>query len=108
MANSLMPGLVQEQDSFEAWSLYFSKYLSAYKEAGVEISYVTVQNEPHVATQFAVTYECCGFEATDQRDFLRDYLGPRLRADHPDVKIFIHDDQKDGRMIDMVNAAMQD
>eukprot|EP00606_Chrysophyceae_sp_TOSAG23-5_P000699 GSChrysophyteH2.ASY1.ANO1.1189.1 assembled CDS len=108
MSNSLMPGLRQEKEVFQAWALYFSKYLSAYKDAGVEISYVTVQNEPHVAKQFIVTYECCGFDPEHERDFLRDYLGPRLEADHPDVKIFIHDDQKTDKMVEMVKAVMED
>lgn len=93
---------------FSSWALYFSKYITAYKEAGVDISYVTVQNEPHVAKQFAVTYECCGFEPEHERDFLRDYLGPRLAADHPQVKIYIHDDQKNDRMVEMVDAVMSD
>ena len=104
MANSLMPGLLQESNVFSAWALYFSKYLSAYADAGVNISYVTVQNEPHVAKQFLVTYECCGFEPAHERDFLRDYLGPTLKRDHPNVEIYIHDDQKNDVMIDMVNT----
>ena len=108
MQNSLMPGLRQEEEVQAAWALYFSKYISAYKDAGVDVSYVTVQNEPHVAKQFMVTYECCGFDPTHERDFLRDHLGPRLRADHPSVKIYIHDDQKDDRMIDMVDTVMAD
>jgi hypothetical protein len=33
--------------------------------------------------------------AEDQRDFVRDYLGPLLRANHPDVGIWVHEDQKD-------------
>lgn len=108
MQNSLMPGLRQEDDVFKAWALYFSKYLTAYKEAGVDIKHVTIQNEPHVAKQFIVTYEACGFDPTHERDFLRDYLGPQLKQDHPDVGIWIHDDQKDDKMTDMVNTIMSD
>lgn len=108
MQNSLMPGLRQEELVFESWALYFSKYLTAYKEAGVYIKHVTVQNEPHVAKQFIVTYEACGFGPTHERDFVRDYLGPRLHKDHPDVGIWIHDDNKDDRMTDMVYTVMSD
>lgn len=108
MQNSLMPGLRQEKEIFQAWALYFSKYLTAYKDAGINIQYVTVQNEPHVAKQFIVTYEACGFDPTHERDFLRDYLGPQLKDDHPDVGILIHDDQKDDKMTDMVNTIMAD
>lgn len=108
MVNSFMPGLIQDNMTFTSWALYLSKYVTAYKAAGVPISHITIQNEPHVAKQFAVTYECCGFEPTHERDFLRDYLGPRLRTDHPDLKIYIHDDQKNDVLVDMVNTIMSD
>ena len=74
----------------------------------MDIKHVTIQNEPHVAKQFIVTYEACGFDSTHERDFLRDYLGPQLKKDHPDVGIWIHDDQKDDKMTDMVNTIMSD
>jgi glucosylceramidase len=108
MQNSLMPGLLQEKAIFQAWAQYFSKYLTAYKSNGINIQYVTVQNEPHVAKQFIVTYEACGFDPNHERDFLRDFLGPQLKDDHPDVGILIHDDQKDDKMTDMVNTVMTD
>jgi len=38
---------------------------------------------------------------------LKNYLGPRLRADHPDVKIMIHDDQKE-MLVDFVSDIMSD
>ena len=56
---------------------------------------VTVQNEPHVAGQFLFTYPCNGFDGTDEGSFLGAYLGPTLRAAHPELKIFVHDDQKE-------------
>lgn len=45
---------------------------------------------------------------------MRDYLGPRLRADHPGLKIFVHDDQKSDKggkekmMMDYVTTIMND
>merc|ERR1712232_811957 len=62
--------------------------------------------------QFAATYPSMGFTPEQERDFLRDYLGPKLRADHPDLKIFVNDDQKtnEGKpmMTDYVSTIMQD
>jgi len=49
------------------------------------------QNEP----EFAAPYEACCFNAEDQRDFLKNYLGPQLRKDHPDLTIMIYDHNKD-------------
>jgi glucosylceramidase len=108
MMNSFMPGLLQEEQIFKSWALYFSKYISEYAKHGINIEYITVQNEPHVSKQFAVTYECCGFEPQHEQDFVKNYLGPQIKNDHPNVKIFIHDDQKDDRMLDMVDTILAD
>ena len=108
MKNSAHIGLLQDDAIFQAYALYLSKYISAYKdEASIDISYLTIQNEPHVAGQFMVIYECCGFDGPAERDFLKNYLGPQLRKDHPELKILIHDDQKD-IMMDFVTAIMDD
>eukprot|EP01102_Stenamoeba_stenopodia_P021005 TRINITY_DN8360_c0_g1_i2.p1 TRINITY_DN8360_c0_g1~~TRINITY_DN8360_c0_g1_i2.p1 ORF type:complete len:541 (-),score=113.19 TRINITY_DN8360_c0_g1_i2:46-1668(-) len=109
MRNSKMPGLIQDPLIFESWALYFSKYISAYEAEGVDIWGITIQNEPHVADQFPFIgdYECCGFNSTNEKEFLKNYLGPRLRADHPGVKIMIHDDQKE-MLVDFVTDIMSD
>jgi len=64
--------------------------VSAYEEQGVPIWAVTAQNEPN----WSPRWESCCWTPEAQRDFVRDFLGPRLRADHPDLKIIIFDDQK--------------
>jgi glucosylceramidase len=107
MRNSDMPGLIQDDRVFQAWAMYLSKYISAMKAQGIPIYGLTVQNEPHVAKQFLVTYECMGFNATHERNFLRDYLGPRMRADHPEVQLFVHDDQKP-EIVDYVSTILDD
>jgi glucosylceramidase len=73
-----------------AYALYFSRYLSAYKAAGVDVWGVTVQNEPQPQTG-TLTYEGMWFPFTAELEFVAEYLGPQLEADHPDVKIFIFD-----------------
>jgi glucosylceramidase len=95
MRNSERPGLIQEPDIFRAWALYFHKYIAALEAEGVALWGITVQNEPHVSGQFLVTYECMGFNGTDEGKFLADYLGPLMRQKHPNVKIMVHDDQKE-------------
>ena len=56
---------------------------------------MTIQNEPDSADHmFPVAYPACNFNGTDEGSFLQQYLGPQIRADHPDVRIFIHDGQK--------------
>lgn len=56
------------------WANYFVAFIRAYEKAGIPIWGVTVQNEP-MAVQ---TWESCIFTAEEERDFVRDHLGPTL------------------------------
>ena len=82
--------LKSEYDS--TWALYFSKFLSAYANEGIQIWGITVQNEPEYCPP---DYEGMNWEPDTERDFLKDYLGPQLKKDHPDVNILIYDHNKD-------------
>ncbi|TMW62180.1 hypothetical protein Poli38472_009673 [Pythium oligandrum] len=70
-----------------AWALYFSKYITAYKNQGIPFWGLTPQNEP----EFAAPWEACLYKASYQADFVGEFLGPVIRRDHPDVKIMIFD-----------------
>ena len=95
MRNSAKPGMTQDDKVFQSYALYLSKYITAYKSMGVNISMMTIQNEPDSADHmFPVAYPACNFNGTDEGRFLRDFLGPQLKKDHPELKIFIHDGQK--------------
>ena len=61
----------------QAWANYYVKFIKAYKADGVPIWGMTVQNEP-LAKQ---TWESCIYTAADERDFIKNYLGPTLRRD---------------------------
>ena len=70
------------------WASYFVRYIQEYKKEGVDIWGVTVQNEP-AATQ---KWDSCVFTAEEERDFVRDHLGPALEnAGLGHVKIVIWD-----------------
>lgn len=110
MRNSAKPGMIQDDKLFASYALYTSKYLSAMKSAGINISRVTIQNEPDSADHmFPVAYPACNFNGTDEGDYLRRFLGPQLRADHPDIEIYIHDGQKfhDVPIADRVDAIVK-
>ncbi|MBM3849775.1 MAG: hypothetical protein FJ396_06225 [Verrucomicrobia bacterium] len=56
---------------------YLVRFLEAYRREGVEIDALTVQNEP----EFGPTaYPSCLWTAIQQRDFIRDHLGPLIKA----------------------------
>lgn len=59
----------------EAWANYFTRYIQEYKKQGVNIWGVTMQNEPEANTG----WDTCLYSPAEERDFIRDYLGPTLR-----------------------------
>lgn len=75
-----------------AWAKYYAAFIKAYRKAGADIAYLTVQNEP-MAVQ---TWDSCIYTAGEEGAFVRDYLAPELaRAGLSDVKIFIWDHNKE-------------
>lgn len=74
------------------WARYFTRYIRAYAEVGIPIWAVTVQNEPRAHQ----TWDSCLYTHEEQRDFVRDHLGPTLEKDGlGDVKILVWDHNKD-------------
>ena len=61
----------------EAWASYYGKFVRAYEAEGVKIWGLSVQNEP-MAVQ---SWESCIYTGEEERDFVRDHLGPRLAKD---------------------------
>ncbi|GAB3522595.1 glycoside hydrolase family 30 protein [Photobacterium alginatilyticum] len=61
----------------QSWALYYCKYIKAMEDEGVTVSAITVQNEP-AATQ---VWDSCVYTAEEERDFVRDYLGPTLEQE---------------------------
>src|SRR5256714_5903607 len=75
-----------------SWALYYTKFVEQYRRAGVPVWGITIQNEP-MATQ---TWESCIYQPADERDFLRDYLGPVMtRRGLKDVNIIVWDHNRD-------------
>lgn len=76
----------------QAWADYFVKFIKAYEQAGIPIWGLTVQNEP-MAIQ---TWESCIFTGKEERDFIKDYLGPTLhRNGMADIKLIGWDHNRD-------------
>jgi glucosylceramidase len=86
--NEMLHGGKLKPEYFQTWADYFVKYIEAYKKEGIPIWGLTVQNEP-MAVQ---VWESCIFTAEEERDFVRDYLGPTLQKNGlSDVKLMIWD-----------------
>jgi glucosylceramidase len=86
--NDMLHGGQLKPEYFQTWADYFVKYVKAYAKEGIPLWGLTVQNEP-MAVQ---VWESCIFSAEEERDFVRDYLGPTLQKnDLGDLKLMIWD-----------------
>ena len=76
----------------QAWANYYTKFIRAYEKEGIPIWGISTQNEP-MATQ---TWESCVYTAEDERDFIKNYLGPTMqRAGLGDRKLIAWDHNRD-------------
>jgi len=77
----------------QAWANYFVRYIQEYEKEGLTIWGVSVQNEP----QAVQTWDSCIYDSAEERDFVRDYLGPTLKAAGMSerVKLLIWDHNRD-------------
>lgn len=66
---------IQEDAYLKAYALYFSKFINAYKEQGVDVFAVMPQNEFNSAQIFP---SCC-WTAASLANFVGNYLGPAMR-----------------------------
>ncbi|MEO5681378.1 MAG: glycoside hydrolase family 30 beta sandwich domain-containing protein [Chitinophagaceae bacterium] len=95
---------------YQAYALYFVKYIQAMKAAGITIDAVTVQNEPlHPGNNPSLL-----LTAPEEADFIKNHLGPAFakagirtkiilydhNADRPDYPILILDDPAAKKYID--------
>ena len=88
----------------QAWANYYVKFIQAYQKVGVPVWGISIQNEP-MATQ---RWESCIYTATEERDFLKKYLGPTLvNAQLSDKKIIVWDHNRD-LIFQRANVIFQD
>jgi glucosylceramidase len=77
---------------YDTWALFFSKYISAYNAEGIDIWGFTVENEP---LGNGNNWESMTFSPHEMNDFVKNHLGPKLKADGHDVKILGYDQNRD-------------
>jgi glucosylceramidase len=77
---------------YPSWAQYYAKFIKAYEALDIPIWGLTVQNEP-MATQ---TWESCIYTAEEERDFLKNHLGPTLKKEGlGEKKIIVWDHNRD-------------
>ena len=85
----------------ELWAEYFVKFIEKYKEAGIEISTVSVQNEPKAIQR----WDSCVYTAEEERDFVKNYLGKKMQD--IGVKILFWDHNKE-RIVERAKVILSD
>ena len=76
----------------QSWANFYIKFIKTYEKIGIPIWGLSVQNEP-MATQ---TWESCLYTAEDERDFIKNFLGPTLyKAGMANKKLIIWDHNRD-------------
>jgi glucosylceramidase len=89
---------------YGAWANYCAKFIKAYDKEGIPIWGMTVQNEP-MAVQ---TWESCVYTAEQERDFVKNYLGPTLASSGlQNEKIMIWDHNR-GMMYQRAKVVLDD
>ncbi len=76
----------------QPWADYYVKFIQAYEKEGVPIWGLTTQNEPMAKQK----WESCLYTAEDERDFVKNFLGPTLKkAGMGDKKLIGWDHNRD-------------
>ena len=74
-------------DCFGVYAEYLVKFVEAYRDAGIEIDAMTLQNEPQCDD---TRYPCMRMNESDQIALIKE-LGPRLRKAVLPTRIYVHD-----------------
>jgi glucosylceramidase len=90
--NNMLKGGKLLPEYMQPWANYFIKFIKAYESEGIPVWGITLQNEP-MATQ---RWESCIYTAEEERDFLKNYLGPTMKREgFGDKKIIVWDHNRD-------------
>ncbi|TBN03688.1 glycosyl hydrolase [Hyunsoonleella flava] len=77
---------------YQTWADYFVKFIEAYEAEGIPVWGVTIQNEPMAKQR----WESCIYSAEEERDFLKNNLGPTFeKAGFADKNIVVWDHNRD-------------
>lgn len=93
-----------KKEHYRTWARYIAKYIKEIKAVGVDVQYLSVQNEPDAVQ----TWDSCTYSAEEEMIFVRDHLGPVLEEQGlKEVKILVWDHNKE-IVFDRANAIFGD
>lgn len=90
--NDMLHGGKLKTEYYNSWAHYYTKFIKEYEKEGIPVWGISVQNEP-MATQ---RWESCIYTAEEERDFLKNHLGPVMHKEgYADKKIIVWDHNRD-------------
>jgi glucosylceramidase len=90
--NDMLHGGKLKPEYYDAWANYYVKFIQAYQKENIPVWGLSVQNEP-MAKQ---TWESCMYTAEEERDFIKNHLGPVLQKNNlSDKKLIAWDHNRD-------------
>jgi len=90
--NDMLHGGKLKKEYYNSWARYYTRFIRAYEKEGVPVWGITIQNEP-MATQ---RWESCIYTGQEERDFLKNNLGPVMQKEGlGEVKIIGWDHNRD-------------
>ncbi|MFA4864278.1 MAG: glycoside hydrolase family 30 protein, partial [Bacteroidales bacterium] len=101
---NMLQGGILLREYYQSWANYFIRFIKAYEDQGIPVWGLTVQNEP-MAKQ---TWESCMYTADEERDFIKEYLGPTLWKNGMQSKKLIAWDHNRDLMYHRASAILND
>jgi len=88
----------------DSWARYYVRFIEEYRKEGMDIWGVSVQNEPAAVQR----WDSCIYSAEQERNFVKNHLGPVMRASSAkDVRILVWDHNRD-IMVERVTPILSD
>ena len=102
--NDVLHGGKLKPEFDQAWANFYVKFIKTYEKEGIPIWGLSVQNEP-MATQ---TWESCVYSAEEERDFVKNFLGPTLHKNGLATKKLIFWDHNRDLIYQRVSTMLED
>ncbi|HAT72205.1 MAG TPA: glycosyl hydrolase [Elusimicrobia bacterium] len=102
--NDMLHGGKLKKEFFQPWADYYVKFIKAYEKEGIPVWGLTVQNEPMAVQK----WESCVYTAQEERDFIKNYLGPTLKREGLGSKKIIGWDHNRDQMFQRASVLLDD
>lgn len=102
--NNMLQGGKLKKEFYQPWANYYAKFIKAYEKEGIPIWGLTIQNEPMAIQR----WESCIYTAEEERDFLKNNLGPTLEKEGLGTKKIVVWDHNRDLLFQRVNTIYND